>query len=744
MKDRSDPNSGNRPADSADELLARHFPAGHETLLVLTGEDGRLLSIGGRPTAALLTAPRTCLLPDLVHEDDRTLLLSALRRCRSGERESVNLSFRLANNASGDREFSLTLRRLDDDNLIGVVNDPASPPVSPANPAAASVDPGIHHKLQNYADELGNRPLADLPEAIRDSLSSVGQHTGAGRVYLFSLKGPRHILRRCAAWQHRDAPPPLRKGPHSLETLPWIRERLRRGQSVVLHDPDELPESAAAERALLAREGIRAFSIIPIRHTGLLRGFVAMDRCVPAHPWSAEQLQLLQSVATLLTMALLRQHNGRSLHRMMFFDPITGLRNRDALRQRLEDRLERLSGQSFSVVLLDLDDADTVRDLLDQDAMDRLLSVLAERLRDQLKTEEMVARWGNDGFMLILDNDPTGETTEHRLEGILHALMAPVLLAGHALNPGFSTGVCRYPDDSRHAPDLLRFVELAMRDARRQGRCLTRHFSSVLETQAIARSRIRQRLVLAIENDAMELHYQPLVSTHTGKLAGVEALLRWTDAELGVVPPHEFVDIAEHSGLIQPLGDWVLRRACRDLLRWQAAGLHVPRVAVNASPHQLQDGHLPDKIRTLLDEYGLPGARLELEITESTLMEREQRGLAVLQRLRAMGIGLAIDDFGTGYSSLGKLKHLPVTVLKIDHSFVRDILTDPSDHAIIRAILAMARQLRLRVVAEGVETLQQLELLRIEGCDVTQGYIHAPAMSADDLVAWSQRQRRPE
>lgn len=742
MSDRSDPDSDTQQAaESTDNLLARYLPAGSDTLLLLAGRDGRLLSIGGRPTDALTPASKRCLLPDLIDDEDRPPLRAAMRRCRDGERESVTLSLRLAGGPQ-DRELSLTLRRLDAEYLIASVSDRATSPVATPKPTGAPVNPGIQHKLKDYADELGNRPLADLPEAIRESLGSVGQHTGAGRVYLFSLKGPRHILRRCASWQHRTAEAPLQKGPHSLELLPWLRERLHQGQTVVLHGIEELPESAAAERALLSREGIQSLAIIPIRHGGLLRGFLAMDRCLPAHPWSAEQLQLLQAVATLLTIALLRQHNGRSLHRMMFFDPVTGLRNRDALRQRLEDRLEQNAGQTFSLVLLDLDDADTLRDLLDQDAMDRLLSSLAERLRGQLTADEMVARWGNDGFMLILNHESADAAAEHRLAGILQALTAPVLLAGHALNPGFSTGVCGYPADARQVPELLRFVELAMRDARRQGRCLTRHFSSALESQAMARSRIRQRLVQAIENDAMELHYQPLVNTRSGKLAGVEALLRWTDAELGVVRPQEFVDIAEHSGLIQPLGDWVLRRACRDLLRWQAAGLHVPRVAVNASPHQLQDGHLPEKIRTLLDEYGLPGERLELEITESTLMEREQRGLAVLQRLREMGIGLAVDDFGTGYSSLGKLKHLPVTVLKIDHSFVRDILTDPSDHAIIRAILAMARQLRLRVVAEGVETLQQLELLRTEGCDVTQGYIHAPAMSAADLMTWSQRRRR--
>ena len=729
-----------QPEESADSILADCLLAGRETLLVLASQDGRLLSIGGRPATSLSSPSEACLITDVVRDEDRVPLRTGICRCRYGERESVNLSLRLARVAQ-DREFSLTLRRLDAEHLIGSINDLVIPTVVPTLAIGKAIDPNIHRMLQSSADDLGNRPLADLPEAIRESLSSVGQHTGAGRVYLMGLKGARHILSRCAAWKRRTAEPPLQKGPHSLELLPWLRERLRCGETVLLHSPDELPKSAAAERALLAREGIQSLIIIPIRHSGLLRGFLAMDRCVPAHPWSTEQLQLLQAAATLLTIGLLRQHNGRSLHRMMFFDPVTGLRNRDALRQRLEARLEQAPAQPFSVVLVDLDDADTLRDLLDQDAMDRLLSVLAGRLGERLGAEEMVARWGNDGFMLILDNIQTSEDISHRLAGILQTLMAPVLLAGHALNPGFSTGACHYPNDARKASDLLRFVELAMRDARRQGRCLTRHFSSALESQAMTRSRIRQRLVQAIENDAMELHYQPLVSTRSGKLAGVEALLRWTDDELGVVPPQEFVDIAEHSGLIQPLGDWVLRRACRDLLRWQAAGLHVPRVAVNASPHQLQDGHLPEKISSLLDEYGLPGDRLELEITESTLMEREQRGLAVLLALREMGIGLAIDDFGTGYSSLGKLKHLPVTVLKIDHSFVRDILNDPSDHAIIRAILAMARQLRLRVVAEGVETLQQLELLRIEGCDVTQGFIHAPAMSAEALMEWSYRQR---
>jgi EAL domain-containing protein (putative c-di-GMP-specific phosphodiesterase class I) len=278
---------------------------------------------------------------------------------------------------------------------------------------------------------------------------------------------------------------------------------------------------------------------------------------------------------------------------------------------------------------------------------------------------------------------------------------------------------------------------MALHQAKQAGRGSFRRYSGRLKETASRRSQMQGRLRRAVDHGEFSLCYQPLVELKSGRIVGAEALLRWRDAQLGILAPEHFVPVAEESGLIAPLGEWVLRTACEEIAHWHNRAGTLPRISVNVSGLQLLDRRLAVALDDVIYGQGLLPAQIELEITESALMEREAAGLPLLQHLRELGVGIAVDDFGTGYSSLAKLKHMPVTVLKIDRSFIKDIFCDSNDRAIVIAILSMAKQLQLKCVAEGVETLEQLEFLRENGCDLAQGFIFSKAVpSAEFRCLW--------
>ncbi|MEX0732512.1 MAG: sensor domain-containing phosphodiesterase [Aquisalimonadaceae bacterium] len=724
--------------DFGGQELAELLHATHEAVIVLEGEEGRVVSVGGASSPEILQGVRGRALAELVDAGSADTVRHALSTC-NGSTRSVRIAFSMTV-AGRLRFFDGALRRLDDQRTICVARDVTA---HRAADSALTARYGIERLLGQFSSRFINILPEHIDDAINTALAELGRYSDVDRVYLFSLQPDTRTMMNSHQWTRSPRLPSAQGTRLSVQELPWIMSKLQAHKVVCMDRLNDLPESASAERRLLLGQGVGSMVAIPIIYSGGLRGFVGFDLIRRERLWSSEQIHLLRTAGEIFASALQRRQSEERIYRLAYYDGVTGLPNRLLLRRRLQERLSEHPDQPFALVLIDMDDAGMLNDLLGHDVGDVLLRVLGGRLAKRLRDTRTLARWGADEFMFSLPLTARGDELNAWVTRIRKVLTAPVQVAGQSLQVSFSTGVVRYPDDALDVGSLVRYAELALRQARQSGRGGLQYYQPALQANAVARNRMQQRLRQAVETGAFRLHYQPLLSAATGKLAGAEALIRWHDSELGEVPPDRFISVAEETGLIVPMGDWVLRKSCTDLARWRESGLFVPRVSVNVSGHQLLDDRLPQTLEALLKTHQLPATAVELEITESTLMEREKRSLPVLQRLREIGIGMAVDDFGTGYSSLGKLKHLPVNVLKIDRSFIQDIFTDENDRAIVIAVLAMARQLKLQVVAEGVETPEQLSFLRKHGCDMVQGHIHSPPLPFAAFRRWVEmRQRR--
>ncbi len=427
-----------------------------------------------------------------------------------------------------------------------------------------------------------------------------------------------------------------------------------------------------------------------------------------------------------------RKEAENQLAQLALYDSLTGLANRHWLEEELERALiaARRYEQKIAVMFIDLDRFKNVNDTLGHEAGDCLLKQVAERLRTQVRESDAVARLGGDEFVVVLIDIARPEDVAQVARKILRTLSAPVDLGGDEIVLSASIGISLSPEDGSDVKTLLRHADAALYYAKESGKNNYCFHTASLSARAHHRLTVESSLRRALDRHEFLLEYQPVVA-HGGLISAAEALLRWRHPKQGIISPAEFISVAEESGLIIPIGEWVLQVVCAQLQAWRRAGYGCPRVALNLSPRQLRQSEFITTVQDILSTTGNQPPRLELEITESTLMVNTPAILEVLQGLKELGITLTIDDFGTGYASLAYLKRFPIDGLKIDRSFVQNITMDPSDRAIVKAIIAMARSLDLRVVAEGVETKEQLSLIREYGCHEYQGYFFSPAIEAD-------------
>ena len=432
-----------------------------------------------------------------------------------------------------------------------------------------------------------------------------------------------------------------------------------------------------------------------------------------------------------------RKQAEEELSTLANYDTLTGLPNRTLFMDRLTQALhvqQRHGDYVFALLFLDIDGFKNINDTLGHVIGDKLLQTAATRITACLRKCDSAARLGGDEFTIILEriSQPTDVGIVTRK--ILDALAEPIQIDGHDLFMSASIGVTLCPDDGTEAADLLRNADMAMYQAKEQGRGCYVLFTKEMNERVSKRVALEKRLRTALEKNEFCLHYQPQVDLASGEIIGVEALLRWNSPDRGLVSPLEFIPVAEESGLIVPIGEWVLHTACAQAQAWVKTGCPALRMAVNLSGRQFRQQDLVSTVEKALGASGLDPARLELEITESMAMEDADRSLATLSRLKAMGVSLAVDDFGTGYSSLSYLKRFPIDTLKIDRSFIKDMTEDPNDAAIAASIIAMAHTLNLKVIAEGVETPDQRDQLGEYGCDEVQGYYFSKPLPVADIT----------
>jgi diguanylate cyclase (GGDEF)-like protein len=432
-----------------------------------------------------------------------------------------------------------------------------------------------------------------------------------------------------------------------------------------------------------------------------------------------------------------RKAAEEEIKQLAFYDPLTQLPNRRLLQERLKHSIEveRRDGKQLALLMLDLDRFKAVNDSLGHLAGDELLQQVAIRISARLRDVDMVARLGGDEFVVLLEDIAHAEDAARVASEIILVLSKPFQLAQSSdVQIGVSIGISLYPEHGANYETLMDHADAALYQAKDQGRGCYAYFSEDQTLAARERIALETRLRRAIEQGELRIFYQPQVDIASGRIVGAEALVRWQDPIEGLIPPVRFIPIAEETGLILEIGAWVLRETCRQGRLWLDAGLPPLTLAVNVSPQQFRRGDISALVATCLSETKFPAEYLELEMTESGLMENQDNVMALLNELRSQGIHLAIDDFGTGFSSLAYLKHFPLDVLKIDKSFIDDIPNLQDDMEIAATIIAMGRILGFKVLAEGVETPEQLAFLREKNCDLYQGYILSPPVPAEAFV----------
>ncbi len=494
------------------------------------------------------------------------------------------------------------------------------------------------------------------------------------------------------------------------------------------------PGGVVGEMAMLDSDvHVRSATVIAAAPTQVVE--VARSRLL-------ESLQLDPDVLMRLCQVTIRRLRATTF--LTYHDPVTLLPNRYRFQEICRTALLRAArrGTSVGLMFVGVDDIKTVNASLGYAAADELLRAVGRRMSETLHEIDTIARLGATDFAVLLEDLGSSSQAVSDAQALLDAMLRPFEIGGQSLYLSASIGIGCYPQDGENWDTLSKSADSAMHAARATGRNIYRFYSPDLHALAVESLRLRSLLRRAIERGEFHLNYQPRVDIASGRITVLEALLRWQHPELGLVPPSKFIPIAEQAGMIEGIGDWVLRSACTQLKRWHAHRLDTLRLSVNLSARQLRRSDLPHRIAATLAECGLEPSHIELEITESAVMEDPARTVYLLKELRAMGFGIALDDFGTEYASLGYLKQFPLDYMKIDQSFVRGLPLAREDAAIAKAVITLAKNLGLKVIAEGVETREQLAFLAEHGCEEYQGYLFARPLCAEEAEALVRREQR--
>jgi len=572
---------------------------------------------------------------------------------------------------------------------------------------------------QTLVAELGRKALAanDLDELFQDAADAAARGLGAPCAALFEAQ-PAGML--------------LRAGAGRLAQTAGLRLAGAQDDTSGFDDAAHRPWFAPLAALHGIATGIDTAIVCGERTFGVL-GVYAL----PGRRFGADDASFLHGVANILATAVERQEARNRLTWLAQYDPLTNLPNRRCLAQCLEEAIAHAArdGGRAAVMFIDLDRFKNINDMLGHGVGDQLLVQAAKRLLACARTDDVVARLGGDEFAVVLPAAADDGIAAAIAGRIIDALAQPFYLAGQQLFVSASVGIATYPENGRDAETLLKNADTAMYGAKNGGRNNYQFYVAEMHESAAQRVQTETQLRLALERGEFLLHYQPKLDLATGAISGFEALLRWHHPQRGLVPPLEFIDILEDTGLILPVGEWVIGEACRQLKAWQAQGVGVAPVALNLSARQLQQADLAGAVERIVHGAGVDPALLEFELTESMLMADPEGAVEILTRIKALGMRLSVDDFGTGYSSLAYLKRFPLDALKIDRTFVRDLPDDPDDAAITKAVIRLAHSLNLKVVAEGVETMAQLRELELYDCDEIQGYYVSRPLPAHDCAA---------
>ncbi len=525
--------------------------------------------------------------------------------------------------------------------------------------------------------------------------------------------------------------------PIDAPDIAWLSSQFVHDELVHIPDVDLMPDIAENAKKVLQTRQVHSIVATPIIEHGAMLKILEFSSKNAKKKWETEEFRVLKIISNIFADALTRVEAEEEITHMAYHDQLTGLPNRRLFQDNLQQAISaaKQTGKSVGVVFIDLDSFKAINDTLGHKGGDMLLKMVADKLLHAVRDSDVVSRFGGDEFLIMLNPIASAEDNIPIVENLMSVLAQPVVVEGQAFYPTLSAGVATYPADGQDTDSLIKHADMAMYKAKELGKNQYVICSNALKEAALTKIKITNSLYHALEREEFVLHYQPQVELRTGEIIGLEALIRWNNPELGFVSPANFIPIAEQIGLISDIGEWVLKTACMQNQKWQNAGYAPVCIAVNVSANQLQNPDFVRQVQNVLRETALPTQYLELEITESAAMTETTDIVQLLIDIRNLGIMVSIDDFGTDYSSLCRLKVLPIDKLKIDKQFIDSVAESEKDQAIVRTIINLSQNLGLKVIAEGVESQNQLEFLKQEACDEVQGYYYYKPMPATEIEA---------
>ncbi|MEO1816777.1 MAG: EAL domain-containing protein [Acetobacterium sp.] len=577
---------------------------------------------------------------------------------------------------------------------------------------------------------------SNFEEKVNQLLKRSGDFTGIDRVYVCRFSEDKKILFCTHEWVNEGITSWMEEiNSVGITTLSWSVGQILKNEIVYIPSPDQLPMTAEAERLQLKKGKVRSQILVPIQSNHGIIGLIGFDEIRSGKSLRGIDQDWLRVLANILADAIAKVETEQDMNYLAYYDPLTGMPNRALFYRRLERAIDLVgqTAKNLAVIFIDLDGFKEVNDTLGHDWGDQLLNQIGKRLTDCLGEAGLVGRFGGDEFLIMVPQFSHNHELEIIAEKVMSIFHRPLLVAEQELHISGSGGIAVYPSDGENVTTLIKNADLAMYAAKKSGKGRMAYCSGDMKEAVQEKVTLTNRLHRALERQELFLHYQPQVSAITHEITGFEALLRWNHPERGIISPEVFIPLAEQSGLISTIGEWVLKTACAQNKAWQKQGYKPVRMAVNLSVEQFRSSNLERIIHTCLEVSGLEPQYLELEITEGIAMKTSQYVIRQLYALKRLGVDISIDDFGTAFSSMSRLKDLPVDRIKIDRQFIWGIGENPRDESIISVMIHLAQKLGLRVVAEGVETEAQLNFLKKKGCDEVQGYYCGRPVSVVDF-----------
>ena len=573
-------------------------------------------------------------------------------------------------------------------------------------------------------------------EKVNNLLEKVGEFFCVDRTYIFTINHKNNTITYSNEWCGpgiNSEVCTIEEMP--LETFPWWLDQLDKHKLVYIADVNFMPAEAREEQIQLHRQDVKSLISVPIMLDGKIQAFIGMDSVVTTKKWTEENIELLYTMANILSSGMAKIKIDKKIKFMAFYDDLTKLPNRFLFEERVTEAIKssKRTGKFLSVVFIDLDNFKSVNATIGRNGGDLLLKQVAKSLVGVIRKTDTVSRFSRDQFIIMLNHITSYNDVSKIMDKIMGIFSETFIVNSYEFLVTASAGIAVYPVDGEDSETLVKNADIAMYNAKSKGKNLYALCTKDMKAQMQTNIELTNDLYSALDRNELVVYYQPQIDLATGKITGVEALIRWIHPTLGIIPPGVFIPIAEKNGLINGIGEWVLRESCTQNKKWQDMGLVPINMAINLSTVQIINPKIAENVKRIIKETGLNPKYVELEITENISIKGANYVIGLLNKLKKIGVSIAIDDFGTEYSSLGRLKWLPIDRIKIDMHFVQGIETDEKDRAIIEVIINLAKSLGLKVLAEGVETKEQLEFLKQKECDHVQGYYYYKPMPANEM-----------